>query len=140
MRCQGVADSRSEGARKALIAVFAHQGELNSIGNFTPVPDQLVETLDTPMQGVGAVIGGKMVLLAIERKTSVGDPVAVAPYDGSKVALGIGRIAAQGLVTQHDVARLTAAVGNLERHQTCAVGHDARLQSTLFEGVNLHLG
>src|ERR1700722_3320903 len=104
MRSQGVADARGEGAGKALISIFAHQGELDSIGNFTAVPDQLVEALDSSMQGVGAVIGGKMVLLAVEGKTGVGDPVAITPYDGSKVALGISRVAGQGLITQHDVA------------------------------------
>jgi hypothetical protein len=76
MLYQGVADLCRERAGKALIAIFAYQGELDSIWNRTPVPDQLVEAFDSAMQGVSAVVGRQMVLLAVEGKTRVGDPVA----------------------------------------------------------------
>ena len=63
MRLQRVADPRGQRARKALIAIFADQGELDPMGNFVPLPYQLVEAFDSPVQGVGAVVGGKVVAL-----------------------------------------------------------------------------
>ncbi len=96
MRFQRIADPRGQGAGKTLIAILADQGELHPMGNFMPLPQQLVEAYDSPVQGVDAVVCRKLIALAVQAKGGMGDAVAVAPDDGSEVAFGIGGVARQG--------------------------------------------
>ena len=56
MGFEGVADARIQSARKALIAILADQGELDPARNLMPLPHQLVEAFDSPVQGVDAGI------------------------------------------------------------------------------------
>ena len=66
MRLQGIAHAGRQGTGKALVAILADQGKLHSMGNLVSLPHEFVEAKDSPMQGVDAVVGRKLIGLAVE--------------------------------------------------------------------------
>lgn len=51
----------------------------------------LIEAPHSPVEGIGPVIDGELILLPIHRKSPPGDPIGHPPDDGSEV-LGIVKI------------------------------------------------
>ena len=123
--------ARRERAGVALLAVGAHVGELHGRtrrrGERLRRPDVLVEALEAAVQRVGTVVGGELVLLAVQGEGGVGDPVAVAADDGPEVRVrlqvAVDRVEAEG------------HVGGAAR----AVGHDDPLHDGApRDDVHLH--
>ena len=76
-----------------------HQGFASGGSAGHGLPDALVEADITAVQGVGPVIGGELVRLAIERELALGNAVTVAPNQRPKV--GVGLAEGRALVTAH---------------------------------------
>ena len=71
-----------------------------------------MKTHRATVQGVGAIINGKAVLLAIERKATFADAVAVTPDEGAEKSVGAIDDVVDAVMSLHDVAHLAVAVGN----------------------------
>src|SRR5947209_6204495 len=69
-----------------------------------------------------------MVCLTIQRELRVADAVSVTPDERPEVG-GVVDIAIEVVVAKHDVSGLTFGIGNHERHNRAAPGHDAGLHA-----------
>src|SRR6185312_17055202 len=138
----GVHHAHRQRARVALFPVGAVVAELERRrgggGNVARGPQTAVETHVAAMQRVGAVVGGQVVCVAIEREASMGDAVGVAADQGAEVGLGVAHVAGQVVIAEHDVAALAAAVGGLERdHDAAVVGDFGAQAAMVVERVQL---
>ena len=83
------------------------------------------------MQRIGAIIDGKGIGLAVQSKFTFGDPVAVAPYDRSKVRL-ISQITFERIESQDDVGLLAIAVWRVNGNDAGTVGRNPRFDLSII--------
>ena len=89
------------------------------------------------MQGIGAVVGGQGVLLALEGKRAALDPVAKAP-DARAEIRPVGQPVRQRVKPVGEIGQHAMAVRHLHRHQDRPVLADAGAQAVLVgEGENI---
>ena len=75
------------------------------------------------MQAVRPVIGGELVLHAVERKLRATDAIAVAPDQGAKIGVP-GFVVGEFLEAEHYVAELAPAIGHVDRRDDAAIGDE----------------
>src|SRR2546425_291797 len=78
------------------------------------------------MKGVGAVILGERVLLAVERELGLGDPVGHPAADRPKIWVA-AEIAFEIVKTENDVVDLAVSVGYMQLRDNSAVRDDLSL-------------
>jgi hypothetical protein len=104
------------------------------------LPDPLVEAHPAAVQMVPAVVGGQGVGGAIERELRLGDAVGVAAADRAEARVA-GVVVGEGIKVQGDVVELALAVGDLDRRERGAKGHDHGVHTArIREGVTVHGG
>src|SRR5437667_12635224 len=87
---------------------------------YAEFPDNFVEAFEAAVQGVGTIVDGQSVLLAIEAELAARDSVSIAP-DQTAEERAVGNVGIEVVVAEHDVAHFAVAVRTLERHEN-AVG------------------
>ena len=65
-------------------AQSVHTGTCSRALTATPLHPHLVEPLDAPMQSIGAIVHGRLVLLVVDLERSLGDPVRTSARDTSE--------------------------------------------------------
>ena len=121
---EGVADRGHQVPGIALLAVVALVLQLQRVAvGLDRRPKALVEALVAAVQGVPAVVGGELVLLAVEGEARLADAVGIAAHHlaGEEVVL---EIAVQIVEAEHHVAQLALGVEDLQRNHGGAPGHD----------------
>ena len=82
---EGIAHVGGQGAGVALVTVRADEGELDAVRDLLCGPVMDVKALGAAMERVGTVVDWQMILLAVERKGTLSDAVAVAPDNRAHV-------------------------------------------------------
>ncbi len=100
---EGVADVGGEGAGEAHVEVGADEREFDAAGDLPGGPVLAVEAVGAAVQGIAVVVGAELVDLAIEVEAGERDAVAVASDDGAHVGLGVGEVAVERVVAEHDI-------------------------------------
>lgn len=113
--------------RKALIAVRTVQRKGNAVlllihGFYVPFP--VVVAVRAAMQIVVVVIDAQLIGLSIDHKTSVGNPVAAASDDGSKIA-GVVDVLLRCIVTEYDILYASVLCRNQQLYQGSLQGRSA---------------
>src|SRR5262249_39629686 len=107
-------------SRKTFLSILAQITEAHSRtsrrADFASRPETLVESFYATMQGIVAVILGKLVGLALKRELSVGDAVPVAAHGSAEICLVI-HISIDVLVAKDDIGKVSGAIGSLQRNQ-----------------------
>ena len=121
----GEGDGGREGAGVALLAVLARVGHLDRgpLGRVDRLglPDDAVEALDAPVQGVGRVVDRQRIRLAVERELPLGDPVGHPAHRGAEVGV-LAQVAVERVEPERHVGDLPVPVRGLDRDDGRAVG------------------
>src|SRR5262249_30699642 len=125
-------DNNREIARITFFSVFAQirQFERDAVfrRNLAGFPDHFVESLDTAVQMVLAVVDGQFVLHSIERKSPFGDAVGVTARERAEKRMAF-QVLIQGIEAEYNVVQLAFAVRSSERNDNAAVGDDPGLDA-----------
>ena len=122
---EGIDDGHLHLAREAFFEVGRHIVEHQCVlAHLHGVPHARVPSFHTAVERVGAVVDGQLVFLAVERKLSLGDAVAVASDERREVCLA----AVDGLmdvgIALDDVGTVAVFVGHHDGQDSSAiVGH-----------------
>ena len=124
---QGISNLDVEVAREASLAVLREVGEFDRLGRrLVSCPHLPVEALGTTVEAVRLVVLGKSVLCPVELELTVGDTVAVATDEGTKVARAVD-IGLDAVVSEDDVGHLAVLVGHHDRDEAAAPVGNASL-------------
>ncbi len=131
---EAVCDRHMQGARIAFLPIEtdirqAHTGDL-AAGDAINVPNDFIESLDSTMQTVWAIILGQTIGIAVQGKSAVLDAIGIAP-DGCAEIVWMFDVVAQRRAPQDDVGLGTVAGRLHERLQGRTVGDDA-CRKTMF--------
>src|SRR6266850_1046112 len=114
---QGVDHLGSQVSRKALFTIRAEVCQFHRLpmaaGNIFGRPQTFVESLQSAVQCVVAVVLRDVVSNAIQNEFSVCDAIGVATYDGAEECF-VGQVAVQLVVAQDHIVELAASVGYFE--------------------------
>src|SRR5262249_31469643 len=84
------------------------------------LPDDLIESLSSPVEGIRTVVLCELVLDAVDREFALGDTVAIAANQGAKVGC-VADVVVQIVVPESDVARFSGSIGDRQRNDDSAV-------------------
>src|SRR5262245_14836936 len=77
---------------------------------------------------VWVVVARQGILDAIQLEAATGDPVTVAPNQGTEKGVLV-QIWREHVEAEHDIRQPSLTIGRKERHKRAAVGHDPSLQA-----------
>src|SRR5262245_1470905 len=110
---QRVGDRCVQSAWITLLAVFTGVGEHDSLGllrlEWLCMPNNLVNTVDSSVQGIRSVVLCQLVLHSDQREFTIGETVAVTPNQRAKIR-ALAEIALQGAEAQGHVAWMTLSI------------------------------
>src|SRR6185503_506313 len=98
--------------------------------NDLALPDTLVDPPVTPVEVVGAVVGGEGILLPLEPELPLGDAIRHPAHHAAEVG-GVLEPVLELLEAQHDIGGLPVPVRDLELADDGPPADDLRLQTLL---------
>src|SRR5712664_4126089 len=108
----------------ALLAVLADVSQLQRVtlrtGNLLRAPQHAVESANTAMQVILAVVQREPILLASQCKAATRDAIGVAANNAAEVRVVVS-IAIETIVAEHHVVELSRSIRNLQRSDNAAV-------------------
>ncbi len=94
------------------------------------LPVSLIESLDTTVQVVSAIVLRQGVLLVADLELTARDPVRDPAGGGAKIGMA-RQVAFEGIEAKHHILELPIAAGNMQLRQQRTVGHDLRRNAVL---------
>src|SRR5689334_16559909 len=135
---QNVGNSHLQISRKTFFSVFAQILEHHAVLVFQrlTLPQDFVKgTRAAAVQSVWPVILWQRVGLAIERESTIGNAVRVAPDDRSNIGR-IRDVSLSRIVTKHDVGKLAITIRNTDRLNDAAIVHGSNFDTvSVLQGV-----
>src|SRR6266545_1378203 len=141
---QRVGDLARQGARVALVAVGAgegeHQGDAVVVLLGGRGPDVLVEADGAAVEAIGRVVDRQLVGGAVEAELAERDAVGIAAGDAAEVR-ALGDVVGEVVEAERDVGEAVVTVGDPDRLEDPAVGEDLHLHAVrVGQGVHVNLG
>ena len=103
-------------------------------------PNLGIPAFQTTMQGVGTIVDGELILLAVQLELAAADAVAIATDERREIRLGAVDDSFDGVVSLDDVGIVAVAVGNHNGYEGASVIGDGNfIAQTVFQNVKIGL-
>src|ERR1700733_9782989 len=124
------------------LSVFAQIGEFHSVRDRLRLPDHVVESVGSAMEGVRAIVQGKRIFIPLQGKAAVRNSIGVTANKRAEVsvsrAVEVGHISVEIIETEHHIRRLAVAVGRHQRDYDSAIGRNSSFECAVAQGINFH--
>ncbi len=91
--------------------------------HFFNIPPDFVETSRTPMQVIAVVVLYESILLSVERKSSIGNPVAIAAYQRPEKRIA-GFIGSKRVKSKGNINWISIPIRDDQRLDNSTIVHD----------------
>src|SRR5580704_10667382 len=133
---QGVAHGRSKRAGKAFFPIFAHISKLDSVLYLFSRPHHFVETANSTMKSIVAVVLRDGISLTIKLDAAMRNAIRVAADYASEMRR-LRHILLDGIATQHYVVEFSVPIRGAQGSDDPSVGDDADFDFAIHQRIEI---